>query len=124
MPMEQPTLGQAWNEALAKTETPSFDLPANRRAFADLQQHVENSARPVITRLVDGEIYDGIMSCIARGSNAVGLPVPAKALQTEAFDQLRLWLKAQGLAYVITDFAPDDEGIICASLSIQPVSIG
>ena len=120
MSSESSTLGQEWNGALARTTTPSFDLAVNQRAFADLQAHLEKSARSVVTQLIDEEVRAGIMSCTERGSNAVGLQVPATALQTEAFEQFRLWLKAQGLACAVAEFEPDAKGVICACLSIQP----
>lgn len=124
MAYEQNELGLSWKRRLASRAAPLFDLAANEEAFAELLRHRETSADAVIFRLMDREVRDGILSCVERGSNGLGLEVPAEILETAAFARLRGWLDGQRLRHTISQFRVDDAGRVLAQLSIHPPANG
>lgn len=57
----------------------------------------ESEAQRLAARLIEEEIPAGIQSCISRGSDRLGVPVPFKFFATEAFQDVKSWAKNQGL---------------------------
>lgn len=82
----------------------------------------EDQAEALACILMETEIPEGIASCVARGSDRLGLYVPIKFLASDAFSNLKRWAESQNLILSVGLQPDPNENIGKCLLTIFPSS--
>lgn len=82
----------------------------------------EVNASAIIERLIERTIPEGIASCKSRGSASLALELPIAALETNAFESLKGWLRDQHIRHAIAESDTDAADSKHVALVLVPLA--